>query len=94
VSSTEVFQRVAAPALYVELSTVMATASNPDLGVGEECRRVDLNAAVGEGARSMDLLVARSLPEAVAATWKVHRLFEILPTTSWVLGYYENPVTQ
>jgi hypothetical protein len=42
----------------------------------------------------MDLLVARSLPEAVAATWKVHRLFEILPTTSWVLGYYENPVTQ
>jgi hypothetical protein len=30
----------------------------------------------------LDSKVARILPEAVAATWEVHRLREILPTTS------------
>jgi hypothetical protein len=49
---------------------------------------------MGEGARSMNLKVARILPEAVVATWKVHRLWEILRTTSWESGYSENPVTQ
>jgi hypothetical protein len=92
VSSTEAFQRAAALVLQVELPTT--SASNPDPGVGEECRNVDLDAVVGEGARSLDLLAVRSLPEAVAATWKVHRLQEILPTTLWVPVYSENPVTQ
>jgi hypothetical protein len=72
---------------------VSAMASNPYLAVGEECRKTDLDMAVGEGARSLDLLVARSLLEAVTATWKVHRLREILPMTSWVPSYSENPVT-
>jgi hypothetical protein len=49
---------------------------------------------VGEGTRSLDLKADRILPEVVAATWKVHRLREILPTTAWVLGYSKNPVTQ
>jgi hypothetical protein len=32
--------------------------------------------------------------EAVAATWKVARLLEILSRTSWVPGYSKNPVTR
>jgi hypothetical protein len=55
--------------------------------MGEEFQKTDLNTAAREGARS--------LPEAVAAMWKVHRLWEILlPMTSWVSGYSKNPVTQ
>jgi hypothetical protein len=34
---------------------------------------------VGEGARSLDHVAARGRSEAVAAMWKVHRLWEILP---------------
>jgi hypothetical protein len=63
-----------------------AMASNPDSTVGEDCRMADLDTTVEEGARSLDLKVARILSEAVAATWKVHRLREILSTTSWVPG--------
>jgi hypothetical protein len=73
---------------------VSATASNPDLIVGEECQKTDLGTTVGKGGRSLDPLVARSLSEAVAATWKVHRLREILPMTSWVTDYSKNPITQ
>jgi hypothetical protein len=54
--STEAFQRVAALVLQVELPTTLAMASNPD-------------PAVGEGTRSLDLKAAKSLSEAVAATW-------------------------
>jgi hypothetical protein len=36
-----------------------------------------------------------NLPEAVAATWVVHRVREILLSTmTWVSGYCEKPVTQ
>jgi hypothetical protein len=49
---------------------------------------------VGEDARSLNLKVARILSEAMAATWEVHRLREILPTTSRVIDYSENPITQ
>jgi hypothetical protein len=73
-SSTEAFQRAVMPALLVKLSTTSAIASNPDPAVGEECQKIDLDTAVGEGAKSMDLKVARILPEAVLATWNVHRL--------------------
>jgi hypothetical protein len=38
VSSMEVIQRAAMLALQVELPTASATASTPDLSVGEECR--------------------------------------------------------
>jgi hypothetical protein len=65
-------------------------ACNPDLAVGEECYKTDLDMAVGEGARSLDRVVATSLPKAVAATCKVHRLRKILPMASWVPGYSEN----
>jgi hypothetical protein len=49
---------------------------------------------VGGGARSLDCVVVRSLSEAVAIMWKVHRLWEILPMASWVPGYSENNITQ
>jgi hypothetical protein len=65
-------------------------ACNPDLAVGEECYKTDLDMAVGEGARSLDHVVATSLPKAVAVTCKVHRLQKILPIASWVPGYSEN----
>jgi hypothetical protein len=69
-------------------------ASNPDPSMGEECRKVDLDTALGEDARSMDLKATKILSEVVAATWEVQRLWEILPMTSRVLGYSENPITQ
>jgi hypothetical protein len=68
--------------------------SNPDPSLGEECRKADLDMHVGKDARSLDLKATRILPEVVAATWKVHQLWEILPMTSRVPGYSENPVTQ
>jgi hypothetical protein len=55
VSSPEVIQRVVTPSLQVELPTASATASTPDPSVGEECWKVDLDTAVGEDARSLDL---------------------------------------
>jgi hypothetical protein len=39
-------------------------------------------------------VVARILPEEVAAMWEVHQLWEILPTVSRVPSYSEKPVTQ
>jgi hypothetical protein len=51
--------------------------------------------ATGVDARSLNPKAARILSEAKAATWEVHRLWEILlPTTTRVPSYYENPVTQ
>jgi hypothetical protein len=94
VSSTEAFRRVEVPAHQVELPTTSVMASNPDPPMGEECLKPDLDKAMGEGARSLDLKAARILPEAVAATWKVHWLWEILPMTSWEPVYSKNPVTQ
>jgi hypothetical protein len=38
---------------------VMTT--NPDLSVGEECRKDDLDMAMGEDAKSLDLKVATIL---------------------------------
>jgi hypothetical protein len=73
-----------APALQVELPTASLTASNPDPAVGEECRKAGLDTTVGEGARSLDLKAARILLEAVAGTWKVQQLQEILHMASWV----------
>jgi hypothetical protein len=42
-------------ALQVELPMVSVMASTPDLSMGEECRKADLDTAVGEDARSLDL---------------------------------------
>jgi hypothetical protein len=79
VSSTEAIQRAAASALQVEIPTVSASARTSDPSVGEECLQADLDTAVGADASSLDLKVARILPEAVAAMWEVHWLWEILP---------------
>jgi hypothetical protein len=73
---------VAAPILQMELPTASTMASNPDPSVGEECQKADLDTTVGENTRNLDLMVARILPEAMAATWEVPRLREILPMTS------------
>jgi hypothetical protein len=50
--------------------------------------------AIGADASSLDPKAARILLEAMAARWEVHRLREILPTTSRVLGYSKKPVTK
>jgi hypothetical protein len=72
VSSTEVIQRAAVPALQVEIPTVSASARTPNPSVGEECLQDDLDMVVGADASSLDLKVARILPEAMAAMWEVH----------------------
>jgi hypothetical protein len=76
VSSTKVNQRATVPALPVKLPTTSTTVSNPNPCVGEECRKANLDTAVGEDARSLDLKAARILPKVVAATWGVHQLRE------------------
>jgi hypothetical protein len=73
---------------------VSVSASTPGPSVGEEGLQADLDTAVGADASSMDLKVAKILPEVVVATWEVHLLWEILPTTSMVPDYSEKPVTQ
>jgi hypothetical protein len=93
VFSMEAIQRAAAPALQVEIPMAPAMASTPNLFVGEECWKADLDMAMGADTRRLDPKAARFLLEAVAATWEVHRLREILPTASRVPGYSEKPVT-
>jgi hypothetical protein len=43
------------PVIQVELPTVSVTASNPGPSMGEECRKSDLDIAMGEDGRSLDL---------------------------------------
>jgi hypothetical protein len=106
-SSTEAIQRVAAPALQVEIPTLAAVlalqveipmavtvAISPDLSMGEEGLKADLDTTVGVDTSSLDPKADRILLEAVVATWEVHQLREILPTTSRVPGYSEKPVTR
>jgi hypothetical protein len=92
VSSTKAIERVAVPALRVEIPT--ASTSTPGLFVGEEGLQADLDTTIGVDASRLNLKAARILPEAVAATWEVHQLREILPTTSRVPGYSEKHVTK
>jgi hypothetical protein len=93
-SSTEAIQRAAAPALQVEIPTSAVAASTPDPSMEQECLQADLDTDVGADASSLDLMAARILPEVMAATWEVHRLWEVLPTASRVSGYSEKPVAQ
>jgi hypothetical protein len=93
VSSTEAIQRPATPTLQVELPTASMVASTPGLSVGEECRKAELDTGVGADTRSLDPKAAKILLEAVAATWKVHQLQDIIPTASRVPDYSEKPVT-
>jgi hypothetical protein len=94
VSSTEAIQRAAMPTLQVELPMASVMPSNPNPSVGEECQKADLVMAMEEDARSLDLKAARILPEAVAATWEVHWLWEILPMALRVPNYSEKLVSQ
>jgi hypothetical protein len=91
-SSTEVIQRAAALALQVKKPMVAASTAN--LCVGQECLQADLDMLVGADASSPDPKAAEILSEAVAATWEVHRLQEVLPTASKVPDYSKKPVTQ
>jgi hypothetical protein len=54
--------------------------------VEEECWNYDLESRLGVVAARIQLEVA------VAATLEASWLQETLPTASWVLGPYENPV--
>jgi hypothetical protein len=92
-SSTEAIQRAAVSALQVEIP-MAAAASSPDPSVGKEGLQTDLDMAVGADHSSLDPKAARILPEAVATTWEVHRLWEILPAVSRVPDYSEKHVTQ
>jgi hypothetical protein len=42
-------------ALQVELPTVSMTVSNPELSIGKECQKIDLDTTAGEDASSLDL---------------------------------------
>jgi hypothetical protein len=94
VSSTESIQRAVTPALQVEIPTTASSTSRPDPSVGEDSLQAYLDMVVGVDISSLDLKAVRILPKVVAAMWEVHRLWEILPTTSRVPGYSEKPVTQ
>jgi hypothetical protein len=106
-SSTKAIQRAAVlalhvkiptaavvPTLEVEIPTTVMMTSSSDPSVREEGLQADLDAVVGADTSSMDLKAVRILSEAVAATWEVHRLREILSTASRVPDYSEKPVTQ
>jgi hypothetical protein len=75
----------------VEIPTASTSTLDPSVGV--EGLQIDLDMTVGANASSLDSKTDRILPEVMAATWEVHQLWEILPITSRVSGYYEKPVT-
>jgi hypothetical protein len=72
----------------------MASASSNTLdpSVVVECLQSNLDTVVGVDVSSLDPKVARILSEAMAATWEVHRLQEILLTASRMPGYSEKPI--
>jgi hypothetical protein len=90
----EIPTTAAAPALQLEITMAVVAATSPDPSVGEEGLQADLDMAVGVDASSLDPKSARILLKAVAATWEVHWLREILPTASRVPGYSKKLVTQ
>jgi hypothetical protein len=85
VSSTEAFP-MAGLALQLEVPTVVA-ASIPGRKVGEEYWNFVLDGQLETVAASIQL------EAVVASTLEAAQLRETLPTTSRVLGLYENPVT-
>jgi hypothetical protein len=82
VTLTEARQRASAHALLVEIPTAAAVASSPDPSVEEGGLQAVLDMAARANARSLDPKAARILLEAVAATWEVHRVREILLSTT------------
>jgi hypothetical protein len=54
--------------------------------VGEECWNPGLDGR-------LEAVVANIHLEVAAATSEAARLLETLPTASWMVGLYENPIT-
>jgi hypothetical protein len=91
----EASQWAAVHALLVEIPTTVVVANSPDPSVMDDGLQADLDTIAQAHAKSLDPNVARILPEAVVATWEVHRVQEILlSTVALVPGYCEKPVTQ
>jgi hypothetical protein len=93
VSSTEAFCTVGL-ALQLEVP-IAAVASILSQKVGEECWNSGLDDWLEAMTTSIHLKVVAAsiqLEAAVVATSEATRLWETLPTASWVLGPYENPV--
>jgi hypothetical protein len=93
VSSTEAFPTVGL-ALQLEVPTA-AAASICGWKVGEECWNSSLDGRLEAVAASIQLnaVVASIHLEAAAATSEATWPRETLPTTSQVVGPYENPAT-
>jgi hypothetical protein len=72
------------------MASVSSNTLDPSVVV--ECLQSNLDTVVGVDVSSLDPKVARILPEAMAATWEVHRLQEILLTASRMPGYSEKPI--
>jgi hypothetical protein len=83
--STEAFPMVGF-ALQLVVPTA-ATTSIPSRKVGEECWNSGLDGQLEAVPASVQLEVAMTAMSEAAQLW------ETLPTTSWVLDPYENPVT-
>jgi hypothetical protein len=93
-SSMEAFPTVGL-ALQLEVPMVVV-ASIPSRKVGEECWNSGLNSQLEVVAASIQveaMVASIQLEATVAATSEAARLWETLPTASWVLEPYENPVT-
>jgi hypothetical protein len=72
----------------------VVTASIRSRKVEEECWYIGLDGRLEAVMASIHLkAVVASIHLEVAATSEATRLWETLPTTSWVVGPYENPVT-
>jgi hypothetical protein len=94
VSSTEAFPTVGL-ALKLEVPTA-ATASIPRRKVGEECWNSGLDnqlEAVADSIHLKTVAASIQLEAVVAAMSEAAQLQETLPTASYVVGPYENPVT-
>jgi hypothetical protein len=93
VSSMEAFP-TAGLALQLEVPMAVA-ASIRSQKVGEESWNSDLDGRLEAMVASIHLkaVMASIHLEVAAATSEAARLRETLPTASWVVGPYENPIT-
>jgi hypothetical protein len=86
VAPTEAIQRAVALALQVEIPAMAVVPALqveiPMVAVAASSLQDDQDTAIWADTRSLNPKAARILQEAMAATWEVHRLQEILPTTS------------
>ncbi len=97
VAPTEAIQRAVALALQVEIPAMAVVPALqveiPMVAVAASSLQDDQDTAIWADTRSLNPKAARILSEVVAATREVHQLWEIMATTSRVLGYSEKPIT-